>query len=394
MTIACAHSKGNNIMNDKQRDQASLKDEIVRYADEIGLDLIGITTTSPFERYLSELDSREEHYTKRYAYRLETWRKMATPKSLMPEAESLIVIGFHYLTKEQSEPPVGSGRFARIVSYGHLGILVRTQKMQSFLQARGFKAEMGAHRKEAAVRAGLGAIGKNGLVINPKYGSWVAYQTIITNAKIETDAPFTEDLCGDCEICLKSCPTNALYEPYKVNPQRCVPYLLTDKNTDPELWPKMGDYILGCDICLNACPRNHTHNPKENVDSFFPFDIGIHPSLEMLLKLDEKTFQRDLIGYIQNKIMPNSKLAALMRIPLFRKAIILFTKTFMKGKEKVPETFVHASGSLNTYKRNAMIAAANLRQTQLKELIAEYANDPELGECARWSVSELEKSNG
>ena len=42
------------------------------------------------------------------------------------------------------------------------------------------------------MRAGLGQIGKNGLVLNPTYGSWVAYQSIITDAALESDEPFTE----------------------------------------------------------------------------------------------------------------------------------------------------------------------------------------------------------
>jgi len=370
----------------------SLKQKIFNYAEELSIDLIGITSVAPFERYLEELQLREKDYTPRYAYRLKTWRDMASPKVIMPEAKSLIVIGFYYYTAEASEIPKGAGRFARIVTYGHLGILTRVQKLQKYMHALGFKAEIGAHRKEAAVRAGLGAIGKNDLVINPQYGSWVAYQTLITDAEIDIDEPFTEDLCGTCDKCLKACPTGALYEPYRLNPQRCIPYLLTDKNTDPELWPLMQNYILGCDICLNACPKNHHLTPKMNVDSLFPDNIGIYPSLTMLLELDDETFQRDLIGYIQNKIMPDSILNSLMKIRILRQIIISCSKIFLKGKEKVPETFVHASGSLTVYKRNAMIAAVNSKQTHLCEVIRKYKDDPELGKCAQWALTEMEKN--
>ena len=372
----------------------SLKDEIYEYAADIGLDLIGVTDAEPFDRFLSELDLREDDYTKRYSYRLQKWRDMANPKAVIKDAASVIVVGFYYYTDEKPEPGEGKGVFARIVSYGHLGILLRTRKIRDFLKKRGFRAEMGAHRKEAAVRAGLGAIGKNDLVINPEYGSWVAYQSIITNAALEPDKPFTEDLCGTCDLCIKACPTQALYEPYRLNPQRCIAYLLTDKDTSQEYWSRMQNYILGCDHCLNACPKNRNLTPKNDVDSFFPFNMGIYPPLEMLLKLDEETFQNDLIAYIQNKIMPDSILNSLMKIQILRKMIISFSKTFLKGKEKVPETFVHASGNLNTYKRNAIIAAANTNQVQLKNIIAGYCDNPELKECAKWAISIMEKENG
>ena len=166
----------------------SLKAELRQFAIHIGLDLIGVTTPEPFDRFLSELESRKEFYRDRYQHRIETWRRMANPREVLPNARSVVVIGFHYLPEEKTQPP-GCGKLGRIVAYGHLGILKRAREVCHFLKQRGCQAVMGAHRKEAAVRAGLGVIGKHNLIINPEFGSWVAYQSIVTDANLELDTP-------------------------------------------------------------------------------------------------------------------------------------------------------------------------------------------------------------
>jgi epoxyqueuosine reductase QueG len=69
--------------------------------------------------------------------------------------------------------------------------------------------------------AGFGNYGKNALIITPKYGPWIRLGAIITDAEFVYDEPFDNDLCGDCEKCIKACPTGAL-TPYKVDHTRCL----------------------------------------------------------------------------------------------------------------------------------------------------------------------------
>ncbi len=70
----------------------------------------------------------------------------------------------------------------------------------------------GIYRKlqDAAVSAGLGSVGKNRLLITPQYGPNVHLSMIITDAPLEPDAPFEEDPCAGCNLCLEACPTGAL----------------------------------------------------------------------------------------------------------------------------------------------------------------------------------------
>ena len=64
--------------------------------------------------------------------------------------------------------------------------------------------------KTAATCSGLGWIGKNGLLINREYGSKLTWATVLTDAPLEADSPVSRSECGECEICVKHCPSGAL----------------------------------------------------------------------------------------------------------------------------------------------------------------------------------------
>ena len=367
----------------------SLKAELRQFAIHIGLDLIGVTTPEPFDRFLSELESRKEFYRDRYQHRIETWRRMANPREVLPNARSVVVIGFHYLPEEKTQPP-GCGKLGRIVAYGHLGILKRAREVCHFLKQRGCQAVMGAHRKEAAVRAGLGVIGKHNLIINPEFGSWVAYQSIVTDANLEPDTPLALlDVCHNCQLCLQACPTGALYEPRRLDPRRCVTALLTSREIAADSRPKIGSYILGCDACQEACPKNRGIKAKPQVESLLPESFGMFPPMQLLLAMDEKRFQREVIGELQKKIMGDGMQARILALPVVRGFVTWFIKKFLRGREALPETFVHASNNLNIYKRNAILAAGNLRCTSLCEAVARCAAEPELKPYAEWSLERM-----
>ena len=367
---------------------ATLDHEVRTYAAEIGLDAVGVTTPEPFDRFLSELSLREEAYRGRYAYRLDTWRRMADPRQALPGARAVLVVGFHYLPAESAQP-AACGKVGRIVAYGHLGILKRARLMVGFLKGLGYKAVMGAHRKEAAVRAGLGTIGKHNLVIHPELGSWVAYQTLVTDAPLEPDAPCMRDACGSCRACLDACPTGALYEPRRLDPRRCVTCLLTSREVAPAQWPAMGSYILGCDACQEACPKNRGVRSKPDIESLLPAAIGMYPPLRLLLELDEAGFQREVIGPMQRKMTGDGLLARLGTVPAVRAAMTWCVKKFLRGREMLPETFVHASGNLGVYKRNALVAAGNLRCLELRDAVERCRADETLRPYAEWALERM-----
>ncbi len=367
---------------------SGLKADVVAYAKEIGLDLIGITTADPFDRYLQELDERSIHYQERYAYRIEGWQTMAQPRKVLPGAKSVVVMGFYYLADE-TDCPAQHGKMGRIVTYGHLGIIKCARLMRAFLKKKGYQAVIGAHRKEAAVRAGLGSIGKHNLVINEKYGSWVAYQSIVTNAEMEADEPSPDDVCGGCDLCLKACPTQALYEPRRLDPRKCVAYMLTSPDVPEEHFPAFKNYILGCDGCQEVCPKNRNLKPKQNMESLLPESFGMYPSLRYLLHMTDETFQKEVMAGISDKMMSRSLLNLLMKNKYLRGILKKLMSRVGKGREVLPETFVHASGNLEVYKRNALVVAGNLGDPSMREDVRAFKSDPYLGKVAQWAEGRL-----
>jgi epoxyqueuosine reductase len=108
-----------------------------------------------------------------------------------------------------------------------------------------------------AALAGLGCIGKNGLLIHPKYGSFVFIGEIITDMKIETTAASIKP-CEDCGICIKNCPAGALNQ-NKFERSKCLSFITQKKDeltNDEEALIKKTGCIWGCDICQNLCPMN------------------------------------------------------------------------------------------------------------------------------------------
>jgi epoxyqueuosine reductase len=109
-----------------------------------------------------------------------------------------------------------------------------------------------------AERAGLGWIGKNGLLINQKIGSYVFIGELIVDMEIESSAIIASNRCGTCTKCIDACPTGAIVAPRVVDARRCISYLTIEKKSalaEDEL-KALNGWCFGCDICQEVCPWN------------------------------------------------------------------------------------------------------------------------------------------
>lgn len=113
---------------------------------------------------------------------------------------------------------------------------------------------------KAAVLAGLGVKGLNGLFINPTYGSWVFIGEILTTKVYYTNKPDTQnsDLCIKCGKCITACPTNAIGD-CGINADKCLSFISQKKGELTEEHQELiknSGCAWGCDICQNICPMN------------------------------------------------------------------------------------------------------------------------------------------
>lgn len=141
-----------------------------------------------------------------------------------------------------------------------------------------------------ALKAGLGFIGKNGCLINPRIGSFFFIGYVLTDLKFEKfipykDSEFKNTLCEHCTRCIEACPTSAIGEG-EFRPMRCLSHLTQTKKPDPNLEGKIKTFY-GCDICQKVCPYN-----SDKASGMIEFLSGDDMSYEDLFTLSNKEFKK------------------------------------------------------------------------------------------------------
>lgn len=110
---------------------------------------------------------------------------------------------------------------------------------------------------KAALLCGLGVKGKNGLLINEKYGSFCFIGEIVTD--LEWDNYSSEKgECINCGLCLKKCPGGALGQ-NSLDKSRCLSDITQRKGELSEEQIKLiknNGCVWGCDVCQDVCPMN------------------------------------------------------------------------------------------------------------------------------------------
>ena len=297
--------KGLKIINIKvwnEMDTTRLKERIIAYSKEIGIDKIGFTTADPFIELKDRL-RRSQELGYHSGFEKGTIEERTEPKVLFPEAASIISIAVAYPAKMIDSPKNTKGErrgvFCR-ASWGkdyHHVLRERLAKLQEFIkqEAPHFDGKLMVDTgeladKAVAERAGIGFSAKNTLIITPEFGSYVYLGELITNIPFEPDTPI-EDGCGDCTICIDVCPTDAIVQGGQLNSQRCIAFLTQVKDFVPEEFrTKIGNRLYGCDTCQAVCPWNkgvdfHLHEEVE------PEPELTKPLLKPILKLSNRQFK-------------------------------------------------------------------------------------------------------
>jgi len=242
-------------------------------AHQLGFTLAGVTTPDPpphystFENWLAQ----NQHGTMGYLATATARARRADPKQILPECKSILVLATPY-----SPPlPMGEGLGVRdsacIASYAHGNdyhhiLPARMKELVQFIEEqvggpiknRYYTDTAPILERDLAQRAGIGWIGKNTCLINPKQGSYFLLSEIFLDLALEPDSPFITDHCGTCTRCIEACPTQCILPDRTLDATRCISYLTIELKDDipNELRGKIGDWVFGCDICQMVCPWN------------------------------------------------------------------------------------------------------------------------------------------
>lgn len=243
---------------------------------DMGFALAGIAEASPteYEQELLDWLAACKHGEMEYLARNIELR--VDPRKIVPGAKSVICVSDRYDSGETSKSQKGEkpkeeassvvgriARYARGDDY-HAAMRKRLTKLARELAAKHpgetFRACVDTApvlERELAQRAGLGAVGRNTLVIERGVGSYLLLGEIITTLPLEPSTPSEPDPCSTCTRCIDACPTSAI-TPWSVDATKCISYLTIEHRglIDEQFHDAIGDWIFGCDICQEVCPHN------------------------------------------------------------------------------------------------------------------------------------------
>lgn len=293
---------------DIQVEPDSLSLRIKEEAQRLGFALVGISPVKvpaheeSFAQWLRKGLGGELGYMER----TEALRR--DPAKLVPWAVSVISVGMNYYTSPP-RPLAQNGLKGWISRYawGYDYHDVIKERLVSLLdevrglyphpvEGRVFVDSGPVLEREFAGVAGIGWIGKNTHLISPQRGSWFFLGELFLDIELNYDRPI-RDRCGQCDLCLKACPTGAFVGPYVLDARRCISYLTIElKGAIPlHLRSLVGNHVFGCDICQEVCPYNVKAIPTDE-GAFSPREGLYAPELIPLLSLSEKEFRSRFRG--------------------------------------------------------------------------------------------------
>jgi epoxyqueuosine reductase len=232
-----------------------------------GFDACGISTAE----YLNEDARALELWLKQgmhgeMAYMERNADLRLDPRKLVPGAKSVISLSYNYFPSAIQEPS-DAPKIAKY-AYGKDYHLVLKKKLSMLfdelkdkignIEGRCFVDSAPIMERTWAAKSGLGWIGKNSLLLTKGAGSFYFLAEIISDLDLIPDGP-VKNYCGSCTKCIDACPTNAIYEPYKVDGSKCISYFTIELKAErlpDDMKDKMEHWAFGCDICQDVCPIN------------------------------------------------------------------------------------------------------------------------------------------
>jgi epoxyqueuosine reductase len=280
-------------MNKDQLQQ--LAEHIGSWSKELGFDAYGITDLDVSAERSAYEGWIEKKYNASMSWLEQNQELRFSPEKLVEGSCRVISVRLDYMTDTTDKVRTLKNESAAYVSRYALGrdyhkvlrkrLAKLAQNIEQFANEHGYQDTLVSRafvdsapvlERPLAEKAGLGWTGKHTLILNEQ-GSWFFLGELFTNISLPINTIKPENKCGDCEACLRICPTDAFPAPYQLDARRCISYLTIEhKGSIPiEFREAIGNRIFGCDDCQLVCPWNKYANfsdetdfkPRHNLDS-------------------------------------------------------------------------------------------------------------------------------
>jgi epoxyqueuosine reductase len=295
--------------------------EVKRRARELGFEKVGVVRAEP----LTEERARLEEWLARGLHASMGWmergvERRTDPRELLPGARAVVAVALNYYTPHEHAREEGTGKISRyawgddyhdVLGERLQALLTHVRELAPDVQGKVCVDAQPAMDKAWAVRAGLGWIGKHANLITRDYGSWVFLGELLLDAELEYDAAREEDHCGTCTLCLDSCPTGAIVEPYVVDSNLCISHAtieLRDAELPAPVAEHLDGWLYGCDVCQDVCPWNRFEQPTAE-SRFEPRPGAVSPPLAEIAALTHDAY----VERFRRSPVKRAKLSGLQR---------------------------------------------------------------------------------
>ncbi len=246
-------------------------------AGTVDLDLAFSSPVHSFENHIQHYDQWiESGFAGSMNYLIRGRDRRANPRLVYPQTESILCVALPYPSQSAGANDAKIGpRYARYLQgedyhfaiAKKLEVVMQNVKQQwnsplrkEYLDWKICVDTSAVLERSWAALAGLGWIGKNTLLIHPRYGSYLFLGEVLVNQKTGQGPKPLPSYCGNCKQCLSACPTQAFEKAHVLNSNRCISYMTLEKRGALALSEikkkQLGTWVAGCDVCQESCPFN------------------------------------------------------------------------------------------------------------------------------------------
>lgn len=235
-------------------------------AKSLGFLVCGIakadSVNEPTSAYLAQWVGEGRNGTMGYLQRNSD--KRTDPRLLVPGCRSIVCVALNYCPRPQDivKGRLHLSRYAlgkdyhKVVKDRLFMLLKRINELHP-VQGRAFCDTAPLLERYWAAQSGIGFIGKNHQLIIPEAGSYFFLGELLIDAELDYDVPMLQNPCGDCDRCIKACPSGAL-KADGFDARQCLSYLTIEHRDElpKNIGKMMGNCFYGCDRCQTSCPYN------------------------------------------------------------------------------------------------------------------------------------------